>query len=272
MGVGSLQQLQFKLEVFEGPLDLMLHLISKHKLNINDIPIATLLEQYIEYIEDMKAADLEVASEFLTMAARLVYIKTVSLLPKHEEGDELKKELVGQLLEYQLAKLMAQRMAMNNQGGLIFVRKQQAVEIDKIYRRLHDKAELLDAYIMSIGKAKRKLPPPRTAFTGIVSNRMVSVESRIVYVLKKLYQIGKVSYDEFFYSDDRSELVATFLAMLELIKSKRVTINEENTYVTFNKDRIMSKDEMNQTMNKNQQDENEDVDNTEELDVTLQKW
>lgn len=272
MGVGSLQLLSFKLEVFEGPLDLMLHLISKHKLNINDIPITTLLEQYIEYIEDMKAADLDVASEFLTMAARLVYIKTVSLLPKHEEGEELKKELVGQLLEYQLAKLMAGRMALQNQAGLIFIRKQQYVEIDKIYRRIHDKADLLDAYILSVGKAKRKLPPPRTAFTGIVSNRMVSVESRIIYVLKKLYQTGKVPYNEFFYSDDRSELVATFLAMLELIKSKRVTINQENTYVTFNKDKIMSEEEMNQTLKTYQQDESEDVDDADKLDVTLQKW
>lgn len=236
-----MQQLSFKLEVFEGPLDLLLHLISKHKLNINDISIATLLEQYIEYIEEMQAADLEVTSEFLAMAARLVYIKTVSLLPKHDESDELKKELEGQLLEYQVAKLMAEQIAIQNQGGLIFIRKQQSVEFDKIYRRLHKKEELLKAYILSIGKAKRKLPPPRTAFTGIVSNRMVSVESRIVFVLKKLYQTGKVPYEEFFYSDDRSELVATFLAMLELIKSKRVSVDESNTYVTFNKNQVFTK-------------------------------
>lgn len=239
-----MQQLEFKLEVFEGPLDLLLHLISKHKLNIHDIPIAVLLEQYIDYIEKMQAADLEVASEFLTMAARLVYIKTVSLLPKHEEGEELKRELEGQLLEYQLAKLMAQRLAQLNQGGLIFSRQPMLIEIDKTYRREHDKIELLDAYILSIGKAKRKLPPPKTAFTGIVSKRMVSVESRIVYVLKKLYQTGKVSYQEFFYSDDRSELVATFLAMLELIKSKRITINEENTYVSFQKERVLTEEEL----------------------------
>lgn len=241
-----LQQLSFKLEVFEGPLDLMLHLISKHKLNINDISISLLLEQYIDYIENMKAADLEVTSEFLTMAARLVYIKTVSLLPKYEEADELKKELEGQLLEYQLAKQMAIRLAALNRGGLLFIRAQQAIEIDRIYHREHSKTELLDAYMLSIGKLKRKLPPPRTAFSGIMSKRMVSVESRIVYVLKKLYKIGTVSYNEFFYSDDRSELVATFLAMLELIKSKRISVNEENTYITFNKERKLTEQELEQ--------------------------
>ena len=93
-----MEQLSFKLEVFEGPLDLLLHLIAKHKLDIQDIEISSLLEQYLEYIAQMKLADLEVASEFLEMAARLVYIKTVSLLPKHEEAEELKRELTGELL------------------------------------------------------------------------------------------------------------------------------------------------------------------------------
>ncbi|WMJ22235.1 segregation/condensation protein A [Paludicola sp. MB14-C6] len=231
-----MQQLSFKLEVYEGPLDLLLHLISKHKLNIYDIEISILLEQYINYIEEMQAQDLEVASEFLTMAARLVYIKTLSLLPKHDEGEELKKELEGQLLEYQLAKAMAGKLEELNRGGLLFIRELQEIEVDKTYHRKHNKQELLDAYIIAIGKAKRKLPPPKTAFSGIVSRRMVSVESRIVFILKKLYQTGQVSYQEFFYSDDRSELVATFLAMLELIKSKRIQVNEDNTKVTFQKD------------------------------------
>ncbi|MEG0692449.1 MAG: segregation/condensation protein A, partial [Oscillospiraceae bacterium] len=211
-----MEKLLFKLNVFEGPLDLMLHLISKHKLHINDIEISLLLEQYIDYIEDMKAADLEVASEFLAMAARLVYIKTVSLLPQQEEGEELKRELEGQLLEYQLCKVMAQRMALLNQGGLLFTRAPQALAVDKLYKRKHQPSELLQAYITAIGKAKRKLPPPKTAFTGIVSKRLVSVESRIVYVLRTLYQTGRVAYSDFFLENYRSELVATFLAKLEL--------------------------------------------------------
>ncbi len=232
-----MEQLLFKLDVFEGPLDLMLHLISKHKLDIGDIEISRLLEQYLDYINQMKAADLEVASEFLAMAARLVYIKTVSLLPKHEEeGNELKKELEGQLLEYQLCKEMAERLRERSMGGLIFIRPPTKLPMDKTYQLQHPKSDLLEAYLAAVGKARRKLPPPRTAFSGIVSRRMVTVESRIVFVLKKLYQLGQVSYEEFFSAEDRSELVATFLAMLELIKSKRIRISEDNTMVTFSRD------------------------------------
>ena len=95
-----MEKISYKLEVFEGPMDLLLHLITKHKLNINDIPIFELVEQYIEYVRQMQQADMEVASEFLEMAARLVYIKTLMLLPSHDEGETLKQELTGQLLEY----------------------------------------------------------------------------------------------------------------------------------------------------------------------------
>ena len=95
------EQLSFKVAQVEGPLDLILQLISKHKLNIYDIEIAKLLEQYLDYVEQMQSQQLEIASEFLEMASRLVYIKSVSLLPKHEELEEqLKKELTGQLIEY----------------------------------------------------------------------------------------------------------------------------------------------------------------------------
>ena len=88
-----MQELKFKLEVYEGPLDLMLSLIAKHKLNIYDIEISLLLEQFMLYLDRMKQADIEIAGEFLEMAARLIYIKTVSLLPKPEEAEEIKKEL-----------------------------------------------------------------------------------------------------------------------------------------------------------------------------------
>ena len=85
-------ELNFKLEVFEGPLDLLLSLISKHKLNIYDIEISLLLEQFLLYLEQMKQADIEIAGEFLEMAARLIYIKSSALLPKYE-AEEMKKEL-----------------------------------------------------------------------------------------------------------------------------------------------------------------------------------
>ena len=100
--------LQYKLPEFEGPLDLLLTLISKNKINICDIQISELLEQYMEQISKMQEQDMDIASEFLEMASRLVYIKSVFLLPKHEEeAQELKKELEGQLIEYQLCRKTA---------------------------------------------------------------------------------------------------------------------------------------------------------------------
>ena len=99
-----METISFKLEVFEGPLDLLLSLISKHKLNICDIEISKLLEQYLLYIDQAHEQNLELAGEFLEMAARLIYIKTASLLPQPEEAEQLKKELEGALIEYSLCK------------------------------------------------------------------------------------------------------------------------------------------------------------------------
>ena len=99
-----MEALAFHLENFEGPLELLLHLISRHKMKVTDIEIGALLTQYLDYVGKMQEANLEISSAFLEMAARLVYIKTVSLLPRHEEAAELKKELEGQLIEYQRAK------------------------------------------------------------------------------------------------------------------------------------------------------------------------
>lgn len=227
--------LQFKVESFEGPLDLLLTLIAKHKMDIFHVSIEDLLAQYLAAIEQMQRADPDLASEFLEMAAHLVYIKTVSLLPKREEGEALKEELVGRLLEYQLCKEIAGRLKEGFCGYDIFDREMQKIPINKTYRRFHDKILIKEAYLVAAGRGRRNLPPERSAFSGIVSRRMVSVKGRIVYVLKRLYEHGEMPYQEFFQSGDRSELVATFLALLELIKNSRITVNEENTKVYFNR-------------------------------------
>lgn len=230
-----MEKLQFKLEIFEGPLDLLLHLINKHKLNIYDIEISQLLEQYLDTINDMKALNLEVTSEFLEMAARLVYIKTCSLLPKSEEEEKLKKELTGQLLELDAVKRAAEQLSLTNHWGSIFVRQPVKMELDREYNATHPPVQLARAYQTVMTKAKRKEPPPRSAFSGIVEHKIVSITSRIVYVLRRLYKTGRMPYDEFFKSGERSEMVATFLAMLELIKSKRISVSDDNCSVVFNR-------------------------------------
>ena len=115
--------LLYKTEDFEGPLDLLLHLIAKNKLNIYDIKISLLVEQYLEQIKLMQEDEMDLASEFIEMASRLIYIKTVSLLPKHEEIEQLKKELTGELLEYQVCKQVAQMFANMTGGFDTFIRQ-----------------------------------------------------------------------------------------------------------------------------------------------------
>lgn len=222
-----MEQISYKLEVFEGPMDLLLHLISKHKLNIYDIPILTLVEQYTDYVKRMQEEDMYVASAFLEMAARLVYIKTVSLLPVYEEAQQLKQELTGELLEYRDCKLMAQKLAQQTEGFDRFVRMPAEVEADPTYTRLHEPSELLRAYLRAAGRRLRKLPPPVEAFRGIVATKIVSVESRIRSIYKTLRSGGRKQrfYKLFSDAKSRSDLVATFLAVLELAKSKKLRID-----------------------------------------------
>ena len=221
-----MEQIMYTLPVFEGPLDLLLTLIAKNKLNICDIEISVLLEQYTEKIKQMQDEQMEIASEFLEMASRLVYIKSVSLLPKHEEEtEELKRELSGQLLEYRECKRIAAVMA-----GIInfdsFCREPSKVDYDMTYTRTHNAIVLHDAYIRAAGRGRKKLPPPAEAFKGIVARRIVPVGSRIIRVLRTLRRSGSSPYASLFYEcEDKSELVATFLAILELVKGKRVRID-----------------------------------------------
>ncbi len=232
-----MEQMSFKLEIFEGPLDLLLHLISKHKLNINDIPIVTLLDQYMEYIGKMSEQNMEIAGEFLEMAARLVYIKTVSLLPQHEEAEQLKRELQGKLIEYSLCKKAAELMKERYVGNVNAVRKPLKIEFDSTYTLTHESQELIDAYRKI--QIKPQNEKTRTeAFNTIVKKKIVSVTSKIIYVLRHLYKSGSCMMNGLFEGmTNRSERVATFLAILELTKSGRIWLNDDNTVITFNKSR-----------------------------------
>lgn len=228
-----MEKISYKLDVFEGPMDLLLHLISKHKLNINDIPILELVEQYTAYVRQMQEADMDIASEFLEMAARLVYIKTVSLLPVYEEAEQLKKELTGELLEYRDCKIMAGKLAEQANGFDFYWREPEEIELDHTYTRIHEPEELFKAYIAAVGRGKRKLPPPIDAFKAIVAKKIVSVGSKISVIFQKLRGKVKVSFLSFYEdAETKSDLVAMFLAMLELVKSKQIAVDGENESMT----------------------------------------
>ena len=228
---------EFKLEKFEGPLDLLLSLIAKHKLDIYDIPITELLEQYLAYIHKLQEQDMDVASEFLEMAARLVYIKTAMLLPQHEEeAQEMKIELEGQLLEYSVCKQVAAELKERNIGSDLFIRETAEIELPKTYTGTADKQKLLEAYLAIAGRNKRKLPPPVSSFTQIVARRMVSIRSRITLILSKVMGGKNIPIEEIWQqNNDRYELVASFLAVLELIRHSRVTVSDDGKTISYNK-------------------------------------
>lgn len=220
----KMETLSYKLEVFEGPLDLLLTLIAKNKLNIYDIPITLLLEQYMEQIERMQSENLDIASEFLEMAARLVHIKSVSLLPKREEEEALRRELTGQLLEYQQCRETAEKLrAMVSFDRL--VRPQSKIPADHAYKRHHAPEEMLAAYLSAMGRKRRLAPPTAEVFSGIVAKPVVSVASQIVFVLRSLWKRRRVPFRELFRGKrDSSERIAAFLAVLELVKGRRLRV------------------------------------------------
>ncbi|NBK78039.1 serine protease [bacterium D16-76] len=222
-----MDKLQYRLEGFEGPLDLLLTLIAKNKIDIYDIPIAQLLEQYMEQIDLMREENLDIASEFLEMAARLVHIKTVSLLPKQEEEEDPRLELTGQLLEYQQCKEAAQRLGRQASFDSL-TRAPMPLPADSLYKRLHQPRELLQALQAAWGKGKSLLPPKPESFSALVSRKIVSVASQAVFVLRRLWKGQLVTYQGLFAGKrDRSERVALFLAVLELIRSRRIRVEGE---------------------------------------------
>lgn len=221
----------FKLPVFEGPLDLMLTLIQKHKLNIRDIEISILLEQFLLYLDRMQQADIEVAGEFMEMAAHLILIKSSALLPKHE-AEQLKKELEGALIEYAMAKAMAEKLKTRWTGSDIFVRDPLNIPLDTVYRHRHDVYELYGAVAAMTERVRvAKFNARPLSMKPIVAKSYVSVFTKVVYVLKRISKVGEIEIKALYKGQTRSEQVATFLALLELSKHGRVTFSDDNSYL-----------------------------------------
>lgn len=221
--------LSYKLEGFEGPLDLLLQLIARNKLNIYDIPLTLLIDQYLEQIKLYEQEEMELGSDFLEMASRLLYIKTVSLLPRHEEIVKLKEELQGELLEYMVCQQIAGKLSLM-QGGLDkFVKKPTEYNFDKTYELTHSSEVMYLSYLAAVGRGKRKLPPSTAPFTKIVAKKIVAVSTKIVFVIRTLWGGGKQKLGGLYKTaKSRSELVATFLAVLELCKANRIQIDGDS--------------------------------------------
>lgn len=222
---------RYKLEVFEGPLDLLIALIGKKKIDIADIHISEILEQYMSYLAMMREMDLEVTSEFLVMAANLLYIKSKMLLPKaQEEEEDPRAALVQALVEYQRHKESAanlKRLFFENEG--IFVRGiQDLPEMKLTYERLHSPEDLKSAFLRIYENSNRRLPPPVASFDGIVGRETAPVSIKLRDLMRRLGVQKLISFFDIFKSaKSRSEIVATFLAVLELTRSKKVRVDSE---------------------------------------------
>lgn len=223
-------ELNYKLEKFEGPLDLLLSLISKNKIDIADIPISLLCDQYMDYISKAEELDMELSSDFLYMASELMLIKSRMLLPRDEENDEDPREaLAAALLEYQKAKSASEQLkVMFGEYGGRMVKETDEIAPDKTYVADHETELLYKAFIKVMNEVRVTDEDAKRKFEPILKRRTVSVVSIVENLAKRLSGGRKVSLGSFFrQAEDRLELVSMFLAMLELLKSGHLTINEE---------------------------------------------
>lgn len=233
-----------KLEVFEGPLDLLLHLIEKNKVDIYDIPIVMITEQYLDYIKAMETEDMNVMSEFLVMAATLLDIKCRMLLPKevNEEGEEEdpRAELVQKLLEYKMYKYMAYELKDRqlDASRTWFKERTMPKEIED-YRPPVDMQELLgdadlsklqELFRMVMRRQEDKIDPVRSTF-GKIEKDEIDMDAKTSYIEEYLLTHKTFSFTELLEKQkSKMEVIVTFMVILELMKLGRITIVQENTF------------------------------------------
>ena len=224
------------LEDFDGPLDVILLLLSKNKIEIQDVSITAILEQYLAYLDEMKRMDMEIASEFIAMASHLMLIKTKMLLSAAEQEEALSEmELLIQSLQerqrqeaYETVKTASKFLEARNELGLgLFPKGPEPFERDRTYRYRHEKEDLVQAFAAMEERSRKRLPPPASSFEGIVGREPYSVTKKSAELLKKLLLRGVQKFRQLFQgSRSRSEIVAAFLAVLELCRSNSVELIE----------------------------------------------
>ena len=233
-----------KLQVFEGPLDLLLHLIDKNKVNIYDIPIAMITDQYLEYVNAMDRQDLNVVSEFLVMAATLINIKSKMLLPKqvNEEGEEEdpRDELVRQLLEYKMYKYMSLELRDRElDAGRAMYKKptvpsevlayEAPVDLDKLLEDV-TLAKLNNIFKQVMQRVEDKVDPIRSKF-GKIEKEEVSLPDKMEYVKEYATLHKHFSFkDLLLQQKSKMHVIVSFLAVLELMKIGFINIVQEEIF------------------------------------------
>jgi len=233
-----------KLEVFEGPLDLLLHLIEKNKIDIYDIPIALITEQYMDYLKMMEKQDLDNMSEFLVMAATLLKIKSRMLLPREEteeeEPEDPRQELVERLLEYKMYKYMSLELKdlQMDAGKMLFKKStlppevsdfKEEINLDELIGDL-TLAKLNDIFRSVMKKQVDKIDPVRSKF-GKIEKEEVNLSQKMRYVQEYGLAHKKFSFRKLLEEqNDKMELIVTFLCILELMKMGRISIVQEEIF------------------------------------------
>lgn len=225
------------MEDFEGPLDVIFLLLSKNKIEIQDVSITAILEQYLAYLDEMKRLDMEIASEFISMASHLMLIKTKMLLSAAEQAEaESELDLLRQsLIERRRKEAMEQiRLAVsqleprNEIGRCLFTKEPEPLRKDSSYRYKHSVLDLLRALDLIAERNQKQLPPPTANFKGIVAKEPYPVARKAGEVLRQLVLRGVEKLKNLFRGNkSRSEIVATFLAILELCKTNSVSLEDD---------------------------------------------
>lgn len=233
-----------RLQVFEGPLDLLLHLLDKNKVNIYDIPIVEITAQYMEYIAEMKRQDLDVLSEFLVMAATLIDIKSKMLLPSdpdsEEEEEDPRAELVQQLLEYKMYKCMAYELKDRQMDAQLVMFKEPTIPDEVLaYEEPVNVAELVSDVTLAklneifksiMKKQKDKIDPLRSKF-GKIQKEEVSLEDKIAQLQEYAKEHKHFSFRSLLEAQSgKVEIIVTFLAILELMKMGKIFISQEHIF------------------------------------------
>ena len=220
---------------FDGPLDVILLLLSKNKIEIQSVSITSITEQYLAYLDEMKRLDMEIASEFIAMASHLMLIKTKMLLSAAEREEAMSEmELLIHSLEErqradaldQIHKAAAFLEPRNEFGCNSFVKQPEPYQVDTTYRYQHDPEDLLRAFSDIAERSERRLPPPVSNFAGIVGAEPYPVTKKAKQLLKRLVMRGVERFRSLFRgSRSRSEIVATFLAILELCRLRSIELD-----------------------------------------------
>ncbi len=236
--------IEYKLQVFEGPLDLLLHLIEKNKVDIYDIPIVTITEQYLAYVNEMQNRDMDVMSEFLVMAATLIRIKSKMLLPKEEETEEEdedpRAELVRRLLEYKMYKYAALELKdMELDASYTFYKKATIPKEVSAYKEEVDPVALVDGMTLnalneifkSIMKRQvDKIDPIRSKF-GTIEKEEINIEDRMVQIREEVRGLKGINFRTLLASQPtKMNVIITFMSILELMKVGAILIRQEETF------------------------------------------